>query len=289
VGGDKALRRRPIISAVECPLSPMVFEKGLSEAQVTYAKAGIPVVSMVANLAGLTSPVTLTGTIAQTNAENLASLVISQVAQKGAPWIYSSDSVPADLKTGSIDYGAFEAQLLRTGAGQMGRYYKLPVMCAGIGIEDTSLILGTIQEGVPYMINQALVPSDLGSGLGGVDQAAGASFEQIIVDAWIWDIAKEIIREFESDEEAISFETVKEASVDGSFLTKKHTMTRFRKEFMATTKPAAVLSGRGDCGARGSVIRKAQEEAKKILKKEKTPVVPKDIFKEMDDLIRKLN
>ena len=288
VGGHKELARRPIISAVECPLSPLTFEKGLVEAQVTYAKAGLPVVAMVANMAGLTSPITLSGTITQTNAENLASLVISQTAKPGSPWIYSSDSVPADLKTGSIDYGAFEAPLMRAAAGEMGRYYGFPVMCAGLGIEETSLSLSSVREGVPYMLNEALVQSDLGSGFGGIDQASGAAFEQIIVDAWIWEVAREIAREFETDDEAIAFDTIREASEDMSFLTKKHTIARFRKESLATRMPSAAITGRQEKAERGKLVREAKKEVEKILSKSPTMVVPKDIVREMDDYVSKM-
>jgi trimethylamine--corrinoid protein Co-methyltransferase len=286
-GGPKELAKRPIISSVECPLSPLTFEDGLCEAQVVYAKAGVPVVAMSASMAGLTSPVTIAGTIAQITAENLASLVITQTAKKGAPWIFSSDSVPADLKSGSIDYGSLEAQLMRTAAGQMGRHYGLPTMVAGIGLEKTVANLGSVTEGVPYMINQALVPSDLGSGLGGIDQAAGASLEALVADAWVWDVAREFIRDFDTDDDAISIQTVKEAVEDGSFLTKKHTMARFRKEMSSTVHPEAILTGRVACESRGTLIKKAQEEAKKILSKPKTPVLSKDEIKQLDGIIAK--
>jgi trimethylamine--corrinoid protein Co-methyltransferase len=284
--GPEDLRRRPIFSAVECPISPLTFEEGLAEAQVEFAKAGIPVVAMVASVAGLTSPVTLSGTIAQLNAENLASLVISQAAEKGAPWIYSSDSVPGNLVTGSIDYGALEAQLLRAGAGQMGRYYGLPTMVAGIGLESGSLSLSTVQEGVPSLSMMGLVPSDLGSGFGGVDQAAGASYEQLVVDAWVWDVAREFAREFSADDLAISFETIRDAGIDGNFLGKRHTLARFKTEFISTTKPEAVFSGRGDSGHRGDLLRKAKDEVQRILKNVRGPVVSNDESRKMDELIR---
>jgi len=286
-GGPEELAKRPIFSSVECPLSPLVFEGGLCEAQTVFAKAGIPVVSMSASMAGLTSPVTIAGTIAQINAENLASLVITQTAKKGAPWIYSSDSVPADLKTGSIDYGSLEVPLMRTAAGQMGRHYGMPTMVAGVGMENTVALLGSIKDGVPYMINQAIVPSDLGSGLGGIDQAAGASIEGLIVDAWVWESAREIVREFETDEDAIAIQTVKEAADDGNFLTKKHTMSRFRKEMAATMHPEAVLTGRGKSESRGELIRKAQKEAKKILSKPKTPLMSKGEIEQIDAIIER--
>ena len=64
-GGREKLAKRPIISSVECPLSPLTFEDGLVEAQVVFSRAGVPVVSMSASMAGLTSPVTIAGTIAR--------------------------------------------------------------------------------------------------------------------------------------------------------------------------------------------------------------------------------
>ncbi len=287
--GPENLKKKPIFSAVECPISPLTFEGGLAEAQVEFAKAGVPVVAMVASVAGLTSPVTLSGTLAQVNAENLASLVMSQTAEKGAPWIYSSDSVPGDLVTGSIDYGALEAQLLRAGAGQMGRYYGMPTMVAGVGLESKTLPLASVQEGVPSMTMMGLVPSDLGSGFGGVDQAAGASYEQLVADAWVWDVAREFVREFSADDAAISFETIRDAGLDGNFLGKRHTLARFKIESISTTKPGAVFSGKAANGDRGDLLRKAKDEAHRILKDIRAPVISKDESRRMDESVKDLS
>lgn len=284
-GSDKDLAKRPIFSAVECPISPLTFEEGLVEAQVELAKHGIPVVAMSASVAGLTSPVTLAGTVAQINAENLASLVISQMAMKGAPFIYSSDSCPGDLQSGSIDYGAIEASLVRTGAGQMGRQYGLPTMVCGIGLENLSADVGDAWDGVHYMISQGIVPSDLASGFGGVDQATGASFEQLLADAWVWEIAREFIRPFDTTDEALAFDVIRDAGIDGNFLGKRHTITRFRKESAATRFPAASLAGRKAERRKGALIRKAKDEAERMLK-EKAPAVSKDELRQMDDLLR---
>ena len=281
--GREELAKRPIFSAVQCPISPLTFEGGLVEGQMELAKAGIPVVSMSAAVAGLTAPVTIAGMLSQINAENLASLVITQTAMKGAPWIYSSDSVMGDLKTGSIDYGALESNLARTGAGQMGKFYGLPTMVAGVGLESESLLLGRARDGVATMATQALVPSDLGSGLGGIDQAAGASFEQLVLDAWVWDLAKEFIRNFAVDDLAISFETVRDGGLDGNFLGKRHTLSRFKQEFIAVSKPEAVFSGRGESEPRGLLLKKAKEEVDRLLNDHKENVVTREELAAMDD------
>jgi len=281
--GQEKLAKRPIFSAVQCPISPLIFETGLVEAQVELARAGIPVVSMSAAVAGLTAPVTIAGMLTQINAENLASLVVTQCAMKGAPWIYSSDSVMGDLKTGSIDYGALESNIARTGAGQMGRFYGLPTMVAGIGLESGSLLLGRPRDGLSTMINQALVPSDLGSGLGGIDQAAGASFEQLVVDAWVWDLAKEFIRNFSVGDLDISYDTIRDAGLDGNFLGKRHTITRFKQELVAVSKPEAVISGRGESEPRGQLLKKAKDEVRRLLGARPDSVVGREEQAAMDD------
>jgi len=287
-GGQEKFAKRPIWSAVQCPISPLIFEESLVEAQVELAKFGVPVVSMSAAVAGMTSPVTIAGTIAQITAENLASLVITQTSSKGAPWIFSSDSVPGNLKTGSIDYGALEANLMRSAAGQMGRFYGLPTMVAGLGIEEQSTLLGRARDGVSTIVVQALVSSDLGSGFGGLEEASGASYEQLVADAWIWELAKEFIRSFSADETAISFETIREAGIDGNFLGKRHTLGRFKQESAGVTKPEATMSGMCESEPRGTLIKKAKEEATRILQAQREPAVTKDEADEMDLLLRSL-
>lgn len=264
--------KHPFYSAVQCPISPLTFEEGLVDAQVELSRAGVPVVAMVASVAGLTSPVTLAGTLAQVNAEGLASLVISQTAKKGSPWIYSSDSSPGDLRTGSISYHALEATLLRTGAAQIGRHHGFPTMCGGASLEEESLALSNVAEGVPYMMTEVVVPTDLGSGLGGLDQAAGASFEQLLADAWVWDVAKDFTRTFSSDAAAISFETIRDAALDRNFLGKRHTLTSFKRESAAVTKPDAAGIGAPSSGNRMDLLRKAQKEVRKMLAEPRKPL-----------------
>ncbi len=283
--GEDNLAKRPIMSSVQCPISPLTFEKGLSEAQVEFARAGIPVVAMAASVAGLTSPVTISGTIAQITAENLASLVISQAASKGAPFIFSSDSSPGDLKTGSIDYGALETPLFRAAAGQMAERYGLPKMVTGIGLENLSVSIGNIWEGVHFMTIHSLVESDLSSGFGGLDQAAGASYEQLVLDAWVWEAAREFTRNFDFGDDAMSFDTIRDAGLDGNFLGKRHTSLKFRKESTATRNPECTIAERFKTAERKGAIVKAQKEAMRILKGPSKPKIDVDQMAAIDKII----
>jgi len=286
-GSQKELERRPIYSAVQCPIPPLGFDKGLIEAQVEFARAMIPVTAMSAPLAGISSPVTIAGTVAQTNSENLASLVISQTARKGAPFIYSSDSSPADMRTGSIDYGGVESSLLHTGCGQMGSFYGLPTMVSGASIEEASLMIGNAQEGVKHMLEGAFIPSDLGSGFGGIDDALGASLEQLVVDAWVWDLAKEYAKNLFVDNESMAMDAIRDAAHRGSYLTTPHTIKNFKREVVSAYRPELSPVGRDKVEPRGSLIKKARKEAEGLLAEPRESHLSKDESKQLDSLLQR--
>ena len=84
-GGSDALRERPLMSVISCPIAPLSFEEGAIEAQVEFARAGIPICSMSMSMSGITSPVTVAGTITNANAENLAALVVYYLTFKRWP------------------------------------------------------------------------------------------------------------------------------------------------------------------------------------------------------------
>jgi trimethylamine:corrinoid methyltransferase-like protein len=161
-------------------------------------------------------------------------------------------------------------------------------MCAGCGLEETSLILADIREGVPYMAMMGSVNSDLASGLGGISNAAGASFEQLVLDAWVWDTAREFLRTFSADEASISFETIRDAALDGNFLGKRHTLTSFKKESAVLTKPEAIFSGRPASGNRMDLLRRAKKEATRMLGAPKTPVTTKEESATLERIVKSL-
>ena len=131
-----------------------------------------------------------------------------------------------------------------------------------------------------------MVPSEHGAGFGGIDVATGASFEQLVADTWVWRVAREFARDFVTGDEGISFETIRDAGLDGNFLGKRHTVSRFRKEIIGSAVPEASLDLRMREGAQGDLIRRAHEETRRILSRPKTPLVTREEAAKMDRCIR---
>ncbi|KUK04059.1 MAG: Trimethylamine methyltransferase [Euryarchaeota archaeon 55_53] len=132
-GGDEEMaRRRPLISLLLCPTSPLQLHTNAVQVIINGAKYGMPVNVLSMAMAGATSPVHLAGTLVTHNAEVLAGIVLSQLAKPGAPVWYGSSTTMLDLRRGTAPVGAPELGLISAAVAQLAQYYGLPSFVAGI-------------------------------------------------------------------------------------------------------------------------------------------------------------
>lgn len=288
VGGTEELAERPIFSVIQCPICPLEFEKGSVEAVTEFAAAGIPVVSMSMALTGLTSPVTLASTLAIINAENLASFAISQLVRPGAPVVYSSESTSPNMLTGEIHYGAVEEALLSAAAGQMAKRYGAMTMVGGFGAGlggETPGIHSTPAE-LFFTGATNAAATDFASGIGGLDQAKGASLEQIVIDCDLWEQVREIRREIVIDDDHFALDLVRKVGPGGNFLHQPHTARNLRRELFMPPKEKAEVFG---LYARGGeeVVSEARRRVKEILASHRPEPIEPKARKAMEDVLSK--
>jgi trimethylamine--corrinoid protein Co-methyltransferase len=287
-GGRHALARSPLFSVIQCPICPLEFEKGSVEAVIEFARAGVPVVSMSMALCGLTAPVTLASTISIVNAENLASFAISQLAKPGAPVVYSSESSAINMKTGEIHYGAREEALIAAAVGQMAKRYGAPTMVGsfGVGLHGESPGVNVDPSELIFSAMTNLSLTDFSSGLGGLDQAKGASLEQIIIDSDIWESFREVRSEVAFDEEHFASALVSSVGPGGSFLSVPHTVRNMRRElFLPDRDRAAVFESYRLTNDQDRMVRAARERARKVLATHQADPIDADVARGMDEIV----
>ncbi|MBC8443508.1 MAG: trimethylamine methyltransferase family protein [Deltaproteobacteria bacterium] len=130
-GGRDELRKRPIISFITCPISPLQLVQESCEIIMETARAGLAVNVLSMAMAGGSSPATLAGTLVDHNAEVLGGLVLSQCTRKGAKFIYGSSTTAMDLRLAAASVGSPECALINAAVAQMSTYYLLPSWVAG--------------------------------------------------------------------------------------------------------------------------------------------------------------
>ena len=288
VGGEDELAKRPIFSVIQCPICPLEFEHGSVEATMEFARAGIPVVSMSMALCGLTSPVTIASTIAIVNAENLASFVISQLAKPRAPVVYSSESSIMNMRTGEIKYGAIEEVILAAAAGQMAKHYGAPSMLAGFGVglyDKVPGISSSIAE-ITFTAMTSLALTDFASGIGGLDQAKGASLEQVVIDSDIWESIRGVKREVVFDDDHFAIDLIEEVGPGGNFLRSPHTLKNMRSElFMPSKEKSELYDMYRAISDQKAVVEQARQRVKKILSEHKPEPIDGDAERAIDAIM----
>ena len=293
VGGEAELRRRPIFSMVNCPVAPLMFEKGSAEAMVVLARAGIPIAPMTMVLGGTTAPATMAGILAMANAEELASLVIIEYAYPGAPMIYCAEAAPANMKTGAINYDAPEYPLLGAGCGQMARFYKVPDFVADISPADRlskpispgprADTMADVESSILRMALSWMTRTDMTASFGGVDLAISAALDKLVLDAETYEHARAYLRRFEVNDDTLALDVIHKVGPGGHFLDTKHTLAHFKKEIWSRELSNTFIL---DPAAKGSFIEKAQAKVREILATHRAPLIEEAVDKEMSRIIK---
>jgi len=125
--------------------------------------------------------------------------------------------------------------------------------------------------------------TDCCSGMGGLNSALGASLEQMVIDAYLWEGFRPVMRNMSVTKETIALDVMKAVGHGGTFLTQPHTAKHFKDELYFPDKSKlaweATLSKK--------MVANAKKVVKKALKEHVVPQVDKDIVRQGGELIKK--
>jgi trimethylamine--corrinoid protein Co-methyltransferase len=76
----------------------------------------------------------------------------------------------------------------------------------------------------------SVMGTDLVVGMGGINNALSNSYEQLVIDAYLWDCYESFLKNHEITEEKVALDVVKEVGHGKDFLQHEHTFRNFRKE-----------------------------------------------------------
>lgn len=284
VGGRKELAKRPIMSITHTPITPLRYEAGDIESVLEFARAGLPVVNLSMAISGSVCPVTLAGTVALVNAENLGGLVMEQLAAPGCPVLYSSESGPMDMRSGVFLSGSTEGALINAAGCQMARRYGLPCQVGGIAASGT---MPGYEIGYQKALS-AIVPVMAGAdqvvGLGGFHRSGCESLEQVVMDCELWRNVLRGSRGVDVDEGTLGFDAISRVGPGGYFMKDVHTLRHFKSEVLLPR--IAMREAAPD--ARVEPIRSAARDEVRRTLKEHVPVqLDRSVKQEIKELVSK--
>ncbi|MBL0345080.1 trimethylamine methyltransferase family protein [Candidatus Villigracilis affinis] len=282
-GGEEAYKEHPFLTHHYCPtVSPLSMDHLSTENVMYFASEGLPVYPTIVPNAGLTSPMSIAGTLAQGNAEFLATAVLMQMVKEGTPTIYATLATVADMRTGAYTSGAIECGMLHMAFAQMSRFYNVP--CGGyIGLTNSKL--NDAQSG--YETGMSAMGGLLGGmdmfNIGGlIDALKTFDFAKAVIDDEIAQMLKRAKRGVNFSDDELAVGLIKDIGPGGSYITAKHTIGRMKTEAVMTK--LADRDARTIWEKKGStdIQARAMKKVKEIMTSNTTPL----ISPELDEKLR---
>jgi len=222
-GGREALRKRPVLSIMQCTLPPLGQDGGSLEAALIAAEAGLPVGFMTMTSCASTGPATMAGTLAVGNAEVISALALIQLAYPGTPVYYAAAQTAMDLRSGAYTGGGPEDFLFGAATNALADFYDIPLSMGSFatGAKEPDWQAG-IENSLSTLMASAAM-SDMLLGVGLLDGSRIWSYEQMLLDCEIFRIVRKMIEGIRVTDETLALDVVDAVGPGGHFLTQKHT------------------------------------------------------------------
>ena len=291
VGGIEELKKRHIISAMVCTMSPLTLDGNATDAAMVWSEAHVPVhITGMAQM-GISGPATFAGNLVVNHAETLALAAAIQAHSPGSPTIYGSVLSNMDARTGGYLGGSPESIILGATSHEMAKFMKMPSACGGIGSSARIPGIFATLENSMLGLMSATVGAEINNGLGMVDGSTMLSYEQLIIDNDIAGRAVSCCREIPVTRETLHLDMIKEIGIlgigpkKGNFLGQRDTILEVRKFYQSplwTNDPFDVWEAKG----KKDDMTLAKEKADWILKNHKPVMLDKDVSKRLDQIVR---
>jgi trimethylamine--corrinoid protein Co-methyltransferase len=191
------------------------------------AERNIPTIYAPGNTPGVTSPMTIAGSLAVGNAGQLAGLVLSQIKREGSPFLRSNPGGFAMDMRSMVNL--YTAPDVGPYGWDMAHYYGIPTFGAA-GCSDSKIFDGqAAAEAAMTLFENAVNGVNLVHDVGYLDCAMTGSLELVSFCAEVIGWLRQYLKEFEISDETLALDLIHELGPEGHFLEAEHTLRHVRE------------------------------------------------------------
>jgi trimethylamine--corrinoid protein Co-methyltransferase len=283
-GSKEALRKRPVLSIMQCTAPPLGQDGGSLDAALIGAEAGLPVGFMTMAACLTTGPATLAGNLVVGNAEVISATALIELAYPGAPVFYAAAQTASDLRTGAYTGGGPEDFLFGAAQNKLSDFYNIPLSMGSFatGAKEPNWHAGVDNSLSTFMAS--VVMSDMLLGVGLLHGSRIWSYAQMLMDCEIYSIIHKVMQGIVVDDETLALDVIRNVGPGGNFLSQKHTLKHMREIFMPQfmdRRPYNVWEEKHDDGRDWAL-----EKARNILKTHQPQPLEANVSNELKRIIQ---
>jgi len=290
VGGEEELQKKPFILNYSEAISPLRFPENVMEKLVFCAQKRVPICLPSGSNAGGGAPITLAGAMALGIAENLAGLVIHQLAGKGSPFLFGPNVSVLDMKSTVVSYGCPEWSLTQAALADMrDELYGLPIW-AYAGASDAKVV--DAQAGAEAMfsiITAMLSRANLMHDVGFLEYGSTSSLEMVTMANELIAMSRFFTRGIPVNEETLALEVIERVVSGGPgsiFLMDDHTFEHFMQaQFLPKLLDRSRYDSWEESGAM-DLYKRCNIEAKRILSEHQVEPKSDQVLKQIARILQ---
>jgi trimethylamine--corrinoid protein Co-methyltransferase len=229
-GGSRELEERPRYIHYNEPISPLHHSPNGLAKLLFCAQHKIPMIYIGSPMMGASAPVTMAGCIALANAEALSGLVIHQMKNPGAPFVFGADATLMDMRTAVYAYGAPELQIMDIAFADLAHYYHLPFFCIAGATDSKVLDAQAGAEMAVSLLVSALNGCNLIHDVGYLESGLCCSIESVVMADELVGMVKRYRSGFDITAETLALDIIDEVGPQKDYLSHPHTAEHFKKD-----------------------------------------------------------
>jgi trimethylamine---corrinoid protein Co-methyltransferase len=285
-GGADSLRKNPFIIMYTEPVSPLQMAIEPTQKILYMAGKGLPVICGTGKVGGATCPVTIAGAVAQGTAEALVGVLLAQLKREGAPIIFGGERLHMDMATTMTSYGAPEFMMSVAANAELATYYNLPSWSYAGCSDAKTFDQQAAAEGSLMTFLAALSGGSLNHDVGYLEAGLTASLEAIVLSNEVIGMVKRILGGIEFTRETLALDEIHKVGPGGEFLSARHTLTHFKKDWFPTILDRASY-GAWEANGRRTLGQRANEVVRHVLETHTPEPLSTSVQKDLVQIIER--
>ncbi len=232
VFGAEFMEKNCVIMGNFNSTSPLVWDGITTQGITAYAERNQGSIHLPFLLGGAVTPVTMAGSIAQSLAESMVGVALTQLVRPGAPALLATFLSSLDLRSGSPTFGTPEPALGSLVMGQLARRLKLPLRCSGnfstSKLPDAQAMTqamfsmkAAVQSGTNFILHSA----------GFLDGLLSMSFEKFIMDTDVCAAMHAYLKGIEVTEDTLGLDGLREGGPGQHMFGTAHTLRHYETAY----------------------------------------------------------